>query len=169
MSNDRLLYVGPYYACRCALITREVEGAPVCPNAQCPNYQKSRYHNGEYCNRCGTRRIGTTRVVQEPAVDYTTVAEDLHERITRPLGDGYYYHALKGFDHIWIANIAVVGVARDFGIDPDDFSVLSITESARFNEVAAFDAQFTAEREVLHRHYGEANVSVGWGIIQHYS
>jgi hypothetical protein len=135
----------------------------------CKEYNRERVGGSEYCGACGTRHTELVKRELVPAVDTRAVEDDLNEQLTTPLGDGYYTYACTGGNHLWLPNADIPGIDRSCWLYPEDFSVLRVTESMQLDEVVAFNAEYTTSRLVLYRYYGDTNVTVQWGIIQHYS
>lgn len=165
MSISYSTYVGPYVRC-VAQLRETTEDRRSCPTPRCRNHGV--YMPAGWCSACGSA-IG---VVQVPALVFTVDDDDLREQIDERLvtahGDAYADWARTNSAHLWEPNVAWASL-RDPHLDRADFNLQDITADLVRAELAQFESFFAAELTLLRTAYGEAAVSVRWGVIQDYS
>jgi hypothetical protein len=160
-------YVGPYV--RCAI---EFKDDPrikeACPNRKCKNYGQGWHTRGPFCEMCGSAIADMPYTERIESVHDSEIVDEINERLCSPSGDGYLRWIEEGCAHLWKPNVTTpwrkgrLEAQEDFALI--DFETLS--EPAQ--ECKDFIIFFQAELAVLRKHYGEAAVSVRWGIIQDY-
>lgn len=163
MSTDYSTYVGPYV--RCEVGVREVAGSyPGCPNLDCREFQKERH--AAFCPVCGTPIIPLPYMTEVDAVDAWDITEAIQERLTTANGDSYAKWSKEHRAHLWKPNVSDIGRHLK---DRWDFYLSDITAGRVEDERVAFEEYFAPELAALRIAYGEAAVSIRWGVIQDYT
>lgn len=165
MSINYQTYVGPYV--RCVVGTKEAQRLHVtCPNAGCVNYGTD--VRTPFCDRCGAKIASLPETYIDDAVDQGDLRDAIGERLINPSGDGYYFWRQVQHIHLWVPNISMPG--RDPRLEErEDFALVEITPALIEEERAQFEAFFAAELAAFRKAYGEAAVTIHWGVIQDYS
>lgn len=162
MSIDYSTYVGPYV--RCAVGTKEsAEERQSCTNIACSN---SGLHMTEsYCPQCGIQIGPITVRRMSDAVDDGDIRDAIDERLVTASGDAYMDWAKANSSHLWKPNVGDIGRHLE---GKEDFYLADITAERVENERVGFEEYFAPELAKLRSAYGEAAVSVRWGVIQYY-
>lgn len=162
MSFSYSTYVGPYAVCAVGRRTT-TEAWRSCPNAGCPNY--GTHMPPGFCPHCGAPVDDTAFPVVVDAVDDDEVRKYIDERLATPSGDAYHDWARENSAHLWLPNVGDIGRHLD---SREAFGLHRIQPADIHNETHAFEGYFAAELAHLRTAYGEAAVSVRWGVIQDY-
>lgn len=167
MSITYNTYVGPYV--RCAVEFKDViDLKKGCVNAECPNHKLDRFVSGKFCMVCGSPIGDVPYTERKEAVDRWEVSEEIDQRFSDPGGDGYYRWVEENKAHLWLPNIDA-GIPRNGHLESQEVFALADIQAADIQtETEQFTTFFAAELALLRSRYGEAAVSIHWGIIQHY-
>lgn len=165
VSIDYSTYVGPYVVCAVNLwgVSRSRRS---CPNPTCKNH--GAYMPAGFCPTCGTAVSDVRFSEQEFAVDDDDLREQIDERLVTAHGGAYAEWTHTNSAHLWKPNVAWASL-RDPHLDRTDFNLQDITADLVQAELAQFESFFAPELAQLRTAYGEAAVSVRWGVIQDYS
>lgn len=165
MSIDYSTYVGPYV--RCAVGTKKERASrQTCPNVACPNMGA---HLKGFCPLCGSAIAEVPYTYLVSAVDTYDLQEAIHERLTDANGDAYHEWVRENAAHLWKPNVAWASL-RDPHLDSrTDFNLQDITADLVRAELAQFEVFFADDLATFRTAYGEASVTVRWGVIQDYS
>lgn len=163
MSIDYSTYVGPYV--RCEVGAKEsTQERQSCTNIACSN--SGLYMTESYCPQCGTQIGPITVRYMSDAVDAWDIVEAIHERLTTAHGDAYVDWSRANSTHLWKPNVGDIGRHLE---GKEDYYLADITAERLAEERIAFEEYFAPELAQLRAAYGEAAVSVRWGVIQDYS
>lgn len=163
MGIDYSTYIGPYVVCAVQRHTT-TDTWRSCPLVACVNYGK--YMQPGFCPHCGTQIMDVAFPVVKDTVDDGDIREQIDERLATASGDDYQEWARANSAHLWMPNTGGIGRHLD---SREAFSLHRITATDIHNETHAFEGYFAAELAQLRAAYGEAAVSVRWGVIQDYS
>lgn len=163
MSTDYSTYIGPYVQCTVRQI-ETIEMRRTCPSVSCASH--GRTLSADFCHVCGGHIRDVAFPVIVDAVDTYDLQEAIDERLADVSGDAYSEWSRENKAHLWKPNIGDVGRHLD---SREPFALHRITPTDMHDELHAFEEYFAPELATLRTAYGEAAVSVYWGIIQDYS
>lgn len=154
-------YLGPYIEARNSQ-EDVIKQRRSCTNVKCKRRGDHIYDQAvKFCDQCGTAIGDVTYKEAAPKVSAWEIAE---ENKLSVMSTEYVNEVPKGTD-IFVGNIRSDG--RKFSQNARESRMVEVTAQLIVDETVAFIKQYETGIAALKAAYGEANVSVKWGLVQY--
>lgn len=165
MSSTYRTYVGPYIACAVSLSTTILTHR-ACTNTSCVRHRQLSPQASGFCAVCGAPWGDVPYAQLRPSVSQQTVFEELHERLSHPMGDAYHDWTTSHLRHLWLPNVEVPALRHNPRLATVGFAVTPLRDPA--TDIAILESFFCPEIVLLRQWYGAESVTTGWGAVQDY-
>jgi len=165
---ERFTYCGPYVKCKVQKTTFTYKER-VCSNPKCDQHgDPCTQTHDKFCSECGSAIQEVDVEQQGDAIDPYELAEDLKLELC-PTFHAYAEERSAEGVHIWSGNNPRKGTknrpARPFYIDDEENSLTELRAEDIESELADFAKGYAKELALLRKHYGQANVTLKWGLL----